>query len=43
MARRLTPWHRKQTGWWMVEFNGGQTMLVKGPKDEATRRWPRRS
>ena len=38
MARRQTPWHRKQTGWWMVEFNGEQTKLVKGPKDEATRR-----
>ena len=38
MARRQTPWHRKQTGWWMVEFDGEQTKLVKGPKDEAHRR-----
>ena len=37
MARRQTPWHRKQTGWWMIEIDGKQTKLVEGPKDEKTR------
>ncbi len=38
MARRQTPWHRKQTGWWMVELDGEQTKLVRGPRDELHRR-----
>lgn len=37
MARPARPWHRKQTGWWMVEFNGRQVKLVEGPKDEKHR------
>jgi|GEM_PF-1430795 len=37
MARPARPWHRKQTGWWMVEMNGQQVKLVEGPKDEEHR------
>lgn len=37
MARPSRPWHRKQTGWWMVEMNGQQEKLVEGPKDEKHR------
>jgi hypothetical protein len=37
VARPVKPWHRKQTGWWMVEIDGVQTKLVKGPKDQAHR------
>ncbi len=34
MSRPARPWHRKQTGWWMIEFEGKQEKLVEGPKDE---------
>jgi integrase len=37
MARPARPWHRKQTGWWMVEINGAQNKLIEGPKDEKHR------
>lgn len=37
MARPARPWHRKQTGWWMVEIDGTQVKLVEGPKDEKHR------
>ncbi|QJW95420.1 tyrosine-type recombinase/integrase [Frigoriglobus tundricola] len=37
MSRPARPWHRKQTGWWMVEINGKQEKLVEGPKDEKHR------
>ena len=37
MARPSRPWHREQTGWWMVKIGGKQTKLVQGPKDEAHR------
>lgn len=37
MARPARPWHRKQTGWWMVELDGNQVKLVEGPKDEKHR------
>src|SRR5262245_28796073 len=33
MARPQKPWYRKQTGWWMVEIDGKQEKLVKGPKN----------
>lgn len=34
MARPQKPWYRKQTGWWMVEIDGAQEKLIRGPKDE---------
>ncbi|HEX4610981.1 MAG TPA: site-specific integrase [Urbifossiella sp.] len=37
MSRPARPWHRKQTGWWMVEIGGKQEKLVEGPKDEKHR------
>jgi integrase len=37
MSRPARPWHRKQTGWWMVEIDGKQEKLVEGPKDETNR------
>jgi len=37
MARPQKPWHRKQTGWWMVEIEGIQEKLIQGPKDERHR------
>ena len=37
MARPQKPWHRKQTGWWMVKIDGKQEKLIRGPDDQAHR------